>query len=154
MTLPTDAKERKAIPIYEGFFKYFPDAIAAVAEHSAKGSAQHQPGEPIRWDRSKSPDELSSLLRHILDEDWTAVAWRAMAHLQKTLEHEKRIRMHCDEGDESLRGTTYSQVENSDSQKLAQPAKVHRAPAAGAWMRSPEDVETYIASLQIDGANA
>lgn len=31
MTLPTDPKARKAIPVYSGFIKYFPRAICAVA---------------------------------------------------------------------------------------------------------------------------
>jgi len=26
------------------------------------------------------------LMRHILDEEWDAVAWRALAHLQRELE--------------------------------------------------------------------
>ena len=36
MTLPTNAEERKAIPIYTGFVKYFPDAMAAVAKISQR----------------------------------------------------------------------------------------------------------------------
>ena len=35
--LPTDASERKQIPIYTGFIRYFPDAIAAVAKVSLVG---------------------------------------------------------------------------------------------------------------------
>lgn len=100
MTLPTDAKARKAIPIYSGFIKYFPDAIAAVAELSRIGNDQHNPGTPLHWDRSKSGDELDAQCRHLLDmaqqgEDAvdtdevlhaTKNAWRAMANLQKLLE--------------------------------------------------------------------
>ena len=36
-TLPTDSLERKAIPIYSGVIKYFPDALAAVAKVSQRG---------------------------------------------------------------------------------------------------------------------
>ena len=32
MILPTDSKERKAIPVYTGFIKYFPRAIAASSK--------------------------------------------------------------------------------------------------------------------------
>ena len=39
--LPTDAEERKAIPVYTGFMAYFPDAIAAVARLSLVGGLQH-----------------------------------------------------------------------------------------------------------------
>jgi len=86
MTLPSDDKERKGIPVYAGFVRYFPDAIVAVAKHSADSNEQHNPGEPLHWNREKSKDELESLMRHIVDEDWVAVAWRAMANLQKHIE--------------------------------------------------------------------
>jgi hypothetical protein len=103
MALPTDAKTRKGIPIYSGFVKYFPDAIAAVAELSRKGNDQHNPGKPLHWDRSKSGDELDAQMRHLLDmaadgEDATDTdevfhatknAWRAMANLQKLIEKKR-----------------------------------------------------------------
>ena len=95
MTLPTDAAERKAVPIYSGVIKYFPDALAAVAELSRKGNDQHNPGKPLHWDRSKSGDELDALMRHLMeagtvDSDGirhsAKVAWRALANLQKEIE--------------------------------------------------------------------
>lgn len=87
MPLPTDAQERKAIPIYTGFIKYFPDAIAEVARVSLKGGIQHgQTPETLHWDRTKSKDELDAMMRHIIDGDWAQVAWRAMANLQKQIE--------------------------------------------------------------------
>lgn len=86
MGLPTDPKERKAIPIYSGVLAYFPDALAAVAKLSKRGNDQHNPGKRLHWDRSKSGDELDAMMRHVLDGDWDAVAWRALAHLQKELE--------------------------------------------------------------------
>ena len=90
MPLPTDAQERKAIPIYTGFIKYFPDAIAEVARVSLKGGIQHgQTPETLHWDRTKSQDELDAMMRHIIDGDWAQVAWRAMANLQKKIEEEQ-----------------------------------------------------------------
>ena len=87
-TLPSNPAERKKIPVYSGFIDYFPDAIAAVAAHSYASNAQHNgPDSELRWDRSKSTDELDALMRHILEEDWVAAAWRIMAHLQKELEY-------------------------------------------------------------------
>lgn len=94
--LPTDAKVRKSIPVYSGFFKYFPRAILAVAELSRIGNDQHNPGEPLHWAREKSGDELDACGRHLLeagtiDTDGvrhsTKVAWRAMANLEKELEN-------------------------------------------------------------------
>ena len=90
MILPRDAKERKAIPVYTGFVKYFPKAMAAVAKISMAGGVQHgQLPDEIFWDRSKSGDELDALMRHMLDEEWGQVAWRAMANLEKQLEREE-----------------------------------------------------------------
>lgn len=94
--LPTGAAERKAIPVYTGFMKYFPKAMAAVAELSRVGNEQHNPGKPLHWDRSKSGDELDACMRHMLeagtiDTDGirhsTKGAWRAMANLEKELEN-------------------------------------------------------------------
>ena len=86
MSLPTDSKARKQVPLYEGLFKFFPDALAAVAHRSYVGSKQHHPEKPVQWDRSKSGDELDAMMRHVLDEDWEAVGWRALANLQKKIE--------------------------------------------------------------------
>lgn len=86
MNLPTDPKQRKAIPIYSGVIKYFPDALIAIAKLSQAGNDQHNPGAPLHWDRSKSGDELDAMMRHVIGEDWEAVAWRALANLQKQIE--------------------------------------------------------------------
>lgn len=94
-TLPTEAAARKAVPIFSGVIKYFPDALAAIAECSKKGNDQHNPGKPLHWDRSKSGDELDALTRHLVDAGTvdtdgvrhsTKVAWRALANLQKEIE--------------------------------------------------------------------
>jgi hypothetical protein len=93
--VPTEAARRKAIPLYSGVLKYFPDALMAVAELSRIGNEQHNPGSPLHWDRSKSGDELDALTRHLVDAGTmdtdgvlhsTKVAWRALANLQKELE--------------------------------------------------------------------
>jgi len=98
--LPTDPDERKKIPLASGLFNYFPDALAAVAALSYKGSQQHNPGKPMHWDRSKSTDEDDTLLRHFLERGTndtdgqrhsTKVAWRALALLQKEIEDERLL---------------------------------------------------------------
>ena len=83
--LPTDAAERKTHPVYSGFVKYFPHAIAAVSHLSYKGNQQHHPDKPLHWDMSKSTDELDAMMRHVIDEDWEQVAWRALANLERKL---------------------------------------------------------------------
>ena len=83
--LPEDAAERKTFPLFRGLFNYFPNALCAVAHLSWKGNQQHHPDKPLHWDQSKSTDELDALLRHIMDGDWDAVAWRALANLEREL---------------------------------------------------------------------
>ena len=54
---------------------------------SLEGGLQHgQTAETLFWDRDKSKDELDAMMRHVLEEDWAQVAWRAMANLEKKLE--------------------------------------------------------------------
>jgi hypothetical protein len=88
--LPTNPQERKKIPIYSGVIRYFPRALAAVAHHSYLGNQQHHPDKPLHWDKSKSTDELDALMRHIIEEEWEAVAWRALANLERHLEAKQK----------------------------------------------------------------
>jgi len=97
--ITTDAKERKGLPVFSGCLSYFPDALLAVAECSRVGNEQHGNGKELKWDRSKSGDELDALTRHLLqagekDTDGiyhdTKVAWRALANLQKLIEKNRK----------------------------------------------------------------
>ncbi|MDE2020092.1 MAG: hypothetical protein KGJ13_07140 [Patescibacteria group bacterium] len=90
------ALDRKLFPVFSGVLRYFPDALLAVAEVSRIGNEQHNPGQPLGWDRSKSSDELDALTRHLLDagafdrdgvRHSAKIAWRALANLQKELEN-------------------------------------------------------------------
>lgn len=95
MSLPSDAKDRKNLPIYSGVLSYFPDAIAAVAAVSQAGNDQHNPGQPLHWSREKSADHADCIARHLmehglLDTDGmrhsAKMAWRALALLQLEIE--------------------------------------------------------------------
>jgi len=95
MTLPTDSKSRKGLPITTGVLDYFPDAIAEVARLSMVGNDQHNPGEPLHWARDKSTDHADCIVRHLMERGTvdtdgvrhsTKVAWRALALLQVELE--------------------------------------------------------------------
>jgi hypothetical protein len=95
MILPTDAKERKAIPLAGGLLDYFPAALAEVARVSKAGNDQHNPGEPIHWARGKSMDNADCIMRHLLDRGSVdgdglrhsaKLAWRALALLQLEME--------------------------------------------------------------------
>jgi hypothetical protein len=94
-SLPTEAKERKGVPICTGVLDYFPLALAEIARVSKKGNDQHNPGQPLHWARDKSTDHADCLIRHMLErgtvdtdgQRHTAkVAWRALALLQEELE--------------------------------------------------------------------
>ena len=95
MSLPADAKLRKAVPVATGVLDYFPDALCEVARCSQVGNNQHNPGKPLHWDRSKSGDESDALIRHFLERGTldadgirhsAKVALRALALLQKEIE--------------------------------------------------------------------
>lgn len=95
VNLPTGAKERKDLPIATGVLDYFPMALAEIAKVSKIGNDQHNPGQPLHWDRSKSTDEADALIRHFLQrgtEDTDGAlhsakcAWRALALLEKECE--------------------------------------------------------------------
>ena len=99
MILPTDAKERKNIPITTGVLDYFPLAIAEVAKLSKAGNDQHNPGEDLHWDRNKSKDHADCISRHLIDRGKfdtdkmrhsAKLAWRALALLQLELENEQQ----------------------------------------------------------------
>lgn len=100
MALPTEDSLRKRIRAYQGFVKYFPDAIALVALLSLRANEQHNPGQPMHWAKDKSKDELDSLFNHMLDIaskgdlsqdadgmlDAIKVGWRGMANLQRVVD--------------------------------------------------------------------
>ncbi len=92
---------RKDMPVYSGVLKYFPDALLEVSKVSKAGNDQHNNGEPLHWDKSKSKDEPDALLRHLIDHakgniydkdgirHLSKVCWRALAYLQRQIDNEK-----------------------------------------------------------------
>ena len=99
MLLPTDAQERKQIPITTGVLDYFPLAIAEVAKCSWAGNQQHHPDKELHWDKTKSTDHGDCIARHLVDRGKfdtdgqrhsAKLAWRALALLQLELEEESK----------------------------------------------------------------
>jgi hypothetical protein len=88
---------RKRSPVYEGFIKYFPNAVLEVSRVSLVANEQHNPGEPLHWAMEKSTDEADALIRHLIDHSkgeefdtdglrhLAKVAWRGMALLERAL---------------------------------------------------------------------
>jgi hypothetical protein len=92
---PQEKINRKEYPVFSGVLKYFPKAIMYISHVSFVGNEQHNKGEPLHWDRTKSTDEPDALVRHLLqageiDDDGLLhsgkVAWRSLALLEKELE--------------------------------------------------------------------
>ncbi len=99
MLLPTNAQERKQIPITTGVLDYFPLAIAEVAKCSWAGNQQHHPDKELHWDKNKSIDHADCIGRHLVDRGKfdtdgqrhsVKLAWRALALLQLELEEESK----------------------------------------------------------------
>lgn len=67
MTLPTEYKARKDIPLYDGTVGYFPLAFREMARVSMDGNEQHNAGEPLHWAREKSTDQINTAFRHLVD---------------------------------------------------------------------------------------
>ena len=93
MTTDTSAI-RKMAPLYEGFVRYFPRAMKAVALMSKLASEKHNGKGNFGWSWNRSDDHGACLLRHQLEPETldefdlphaVAVAWRANAQLEKLL---------------------------------------------------------------------
>ena len=94
------AQLRKNTPVFSGCVAYFPLALKEIAKASVNGQAQHNPGKPLAWDRSKSGDELDAMMRHLIDHasgdefdddgirHIVKCGWRILAFIQKTMENE------------------------------------------------------------------
>jgi dATP/dGTP diphosphohydrolase len=90
-----DYATRKGQPVATGVLDYFPLAMIAISEVSRAGNEQHNPGEPLHWERTKSADEANTAIRHFmqrgtLDTDGTRhmakACWRFLALLEKEIE--------------------------------------------------------------------
>jgi len=99
-TEPTKAEERKATPVYSGVLKYFPNALKEVSKCSLAGQKQHNHGDKLYWDKTKSTDNEDALVRHLIDHSVNPMdddnvlhlakcAWRALASLEIYLENER-----------------------------------------------------------------
>jgi hypothetical protein len=93
--LPSDAKERKAIPLASGVFDYFTSALIEVAKVSQAGNEQHNPGQPLHWSRGKSADHADTMMRHFVERGTidtdkvrhsAKMCWRALAILEMEME--------------------------------------------------------------------
>ena len=93
----SEAQERKDTPVYSGVLKYFPNALKEVSKCSLAGQKQHNQGDELYWDKTKSFDNEDALVRHLIDHSvdpmdtdgvlhLSKCAWRALAALEIYLE--------------------------------------------------------------------
>ena len=82
---PTDSKARLEYPVFKGLLDYFPNACAAVAHHSFVGNEQHNAGEPMHWAKEKSIGTGDQIVRHLMEGELEACAWRALELLERKL---------------------------------------------------------------------
>lgn len=99
--LPTDNAARKRLKLWTHLLEYFPDTFLAVVEVSVAGNEQHNPGEELHWDRTKSTDQMNTAFRHQFDYglgikkdtdgQWhlAKAIWRLSAQLQLDIEEER-----------------------------------------------------------------
>ena len=77
--LPKDSDERKKWP--------------AVARQSYMGNEKHcDAEEAMHWEFDKSNDHHDCLMRHLLEEDYAAVVWRALAILETQIQNQNNER--------------------------------------------------------------
>jgi hypothetical protein len=97
-SLPDAAEKRNEYPMAGGLLDYFPNALAEVSRLSLQATQQHHQGEDMHWDRAKSKDHRSKIIRHLIDSGKlddkgmrhsAMVAWRALALLQEELEEQE-----------------------------------------------------------------
>ena len=104
MSLPTEDKERKAMPLWTFLMEYFPDAFLAVFGVAKAGNDQHNgPGTPLRWAREKSKDQMNTAFRHMWDYGrgvkkdtdgqyhLAKAIWRLSAQLQLDIEQDRPL---------------------------------------------------------------
>lgn len=69
---PNDDKARKMMPIFRYLTRYFPKAHREVAKvcvvNNVRYNPERQPAD-INWARGKSPDQLGSAFRHMLESE-------------------------------------------------------------------------------------
>ena len=70
MIFPTDDKARKMLPVFSMITRYFPKAMREITKVCVANNVRYNPERDptdINWARGKSPDQLGSAFRHMLE---------------------------------------------------------------------------------------
>ena len=79
---PQDDKGRKALPIFKMLTGYFPKAMREITRVCVANNVRYSPErEPadIHWARGKSPDQLGSAFRHMLERQVDGTVYEAVS---------------------------------------------------------------------------
>lgn len=91
-------EERKKRKVFSGMLKYFPNACLEVGYVSYVSNEQHNPGEPMHWDKSKSIGTGDEIVRHLMETEkfdtdglrhLGKACWRCLELLEREIESEK-----------------------------------------------------------------
>jgi hypothetical protein len=91
---------RKEYPVFTGLLQYFPNACLEVAHVSLVANEQHNKGEEMHWDKSKSIGKGDEIVRHLMDTETfdkdglrhrAKSAWRALELLEREILKEKEL---------------------------------------------------------------
>lgn len=89
------SQERKERPVFTGVLKYFPKAIMEISRVSLAGNKQHNNGDTLHWDKTKSIGTGDEIVRHLMDAGTldtdgiphtAKMAWRALEFLERELD--------------------------------------------------------------------
>ena len=70
MLFPTGDQARKMLPVFSMITRYFPKAMREITKVCVANNVRYNPGRDpadINWARGKSPDQLGSAFRHMLE---------------------------------------------------------------------------------------
>ena len=82
---PEADEERAKYKVATFICEFFPHAIAELARFSYEMQAKHCPGQPMCWAKDKSIGDGNQLIRHLMDKEYTNVAWRGLELLERQL---------------------------------------------------------------------
>jgi len=160
MLFPEDDKARKMVPLFAYLTRYFPKAHREVTKVCVVNNVRYNPDRApadINWARGKSPDQLGSALRHMMEREvdgkvfetvppdvakltgiervyvLAEAMWRLGAALE--LEIEQQEAQKAQEAQEAVNAGT--EVELSDERcTLNIPAREHcPCPGCAAWRK-------------------
>ena len=81
---PESDAERAKYPVGDFVTRFFPRAIALLAKHSWENQQKHSPHtKRLTWNKDASIGDGNQLMRHFIEGELEAVAWRALELIER-----------------------------------------------------------------------